>query len=95
MNLHYKHNTIGKYCWDCRMNLAVGTPGFPRPDNHSASGPKQDVKDVVWADGTHDDTDRCAICGHGTKCKYPVHGERYKIVSSTIAKNWDVANGAV
>ena len=44
--------------------------------------------DVMWADGTRDSTRVCAECGSST-CKYPVHMERYKIVNSKKAKEWD------
>lgn len=44
--------------------------------------------DVVWADGSHDSSRKCAECG-STTCKFPVHLERYKVVSTAKAKAWD------
>lgn len=92
---HRKHLVLGHYCWSCKINTKAGVPGFPRRDHYTAVGPKPEVKDVVWADGTHDDTDRCAICGHGTKCRIPVHGENYKHVATSVARSWDKLNPVV
>lgn len=44
--------------------------------------------DVVWADGTHDSAKTCSECGL-TTCKYPVHRERYRILSTKKAQQWD------
>lgn len=93
---HKGHNVLGKYCWDCRANLTSGTPGFPRRDK--SDGPrvaKHDVKDVVWADATHDDTDSCVLCGHAVKCKHPVHTERYQVKQTALAKAWDRFNPVI
>lgn len=43
---------------------------------------------VVWADGTHDSAKNCSECGIAT-CKYPVHRERYRVLSSPKAKAFD------
>lgn len=44
--------------------------------------------DVVWADGTHDSAKTCSECGSPT-CKHPVHIDRYRVISTKKAKEWD------
>lgn len=49
---------------------------------------------VVWADSLHDSVRECIICDQMT-CIDPVHPERYKVRSNTIAKKWDAQNPVI
>lgn len=67
-------------------------------------GPKMDyqITDVVWADGTRDMRDSgggseratCIIC-HNFGCNIPVHLEKYRVISSSIAKQWELDNPVI
>ena len=92
---HKNCNILGEYDWTCKRNLSAGTPGWPRP-NHS-EGPYMDmgILDVVWGDGTHDDSRECSICATHN-CPNPVHGgEHYKVRLSAKAKAWDAQNPVI
>jgi len=43
---------------------------------------------VRWGDGTHDSSKTCSECGLDT-CKYPVHNDYYKVISSKTAKKFE------
>lgn len=43
---------------------------------------------IRWADGTYDAKRTCDECGK-VNCKYPVHNDYYKEISSKKAKAFD------
>lgn len=87
MTGHNGHSKLGSYCWTCGVNLAVGTPGFPRRSRSDGPKVEQKFNGVTWLDGTRDnaseDRNPCNMC-HNPKCSMPVHHERYREV--TISK---------
>ena len=99
---HRKHKVLGNYCWDCKVRTSNAVPGFDK-SSHS-DGPRVDyIKGaVVWADGTRDMRDsgggserlNCSMC-KSSDCHYPVHEEKYRVVSTGLAKAWDKFNPVI
>lgn len=54
------------------------------------------VCSVSWLDGTHDNSRKCTLC-ESRECKLNsrVHVERYKIITSKIAREWDLNNPVI
>lgn len=52
------------------------------------------IANVVWADGTHDNTRECLLCESHT-CVNIVHREQYKIVSDKLSRQWDKDNPVI
>lgn len=100
---HRNHNVLGSYCWDCKIRTNNSTPGFEKRTAKN-DGPRINYMkgSVVWADGTRDMRDSgggserlaCSVCRRHD-CTKPVHEEKYKIVASSVAKNWDKFNPVI
>jgi hypothetical protein len=64
--------------------------------------PYKNLEEVVWTDGTRDmrntaggsEREDCIQCSN-SNCKIPVHSEKYRIITSKLASNWDKANPVI
>lgn len=65
---------------------------FVDPLEDDATG----VCSVSWVDGTHDNSRKCLLCG-SRECAVNarVHAERYKVVTTKLAKAWDLNNPVI